>query len=72
MGIIKTLKMVMVGLLVTGVPAAHASETIKYTYDAKGRLVRVQHTGTVNNNVAATYTFDKVDNRKVVTVTGAP
>src|SRR3546814_8854785 len=28
-----------------------AAETITYTYDAKGRLVKVKRTGTVNNNV---------------------
>ena len=51
---------------------ALAGETITYTYDAKGRLVTVVHTGTVNNNVQTTYTHDKADNRKQVTTTGAP
>ena len=52
--------------------AAHAGETITYTYDAKGRLVKVVHTGTVNNNVQTTYTHDKADNRKNTTTTGSP
>ncbi|MES1973156.1 MAG: hypothetical protein V4472_11905 [Pseudomonadota bacterium] len=52
--------------------AAGGSETINYTYDAKGRLVLVQHSGTVNNNVVANYTFDAVDNRRNLKVTGAP
>jgi YD repeat-containing protein len=43
--------------------AAGAAETITYTYDAKGRLVRVVHTGTVNNNVQVDYTHDKSNNR---------
>ena len=30
--------------------AALATETITYTYDARGRLVKVVRTGTVNNN----------------------
>lgn len=51
---------------------AGASETVNYTYDAKGRLVKVAHTGTVNNNVVANYSFDKADNRVNVNVTGAP
>ncbi|MES2054881.1 MAG: hypothetical protein V4564_02995 [Pseudomonadota bacterium] len=51
---------------------AGASETINYTYDAKGRLVKVEHSGTVNNGVVANYTLDKADNRKNVKVTGAP
>ncbi len=52
--------------------AAHAGETVTYTNDAKGRLVKVVHTGTVNNNVQTTYTHDKADNRKNTTTTGSP
>ena len=52
-------------------PAA-AAETINYTYDAKGRLVKVAHSGTVNNNVMVDYGHDKADNRTVKKVTGAP
>ena len=54
------------------VGAAHAGETVTYTYDAKGRLVKVVHTGTVNNNVQTTYTHDKADNRKNTTTIGSP
>ncbi len=46
--------------------AAGAAETITYTYDAKGRLVTVSHTGTVNNGVQATYNHDKANNRTSV------
>lgn len=48
--------------------AATASETINYTYDARGRLVQVKHSGTVNNNVTANYQYDKADNRTNVNV----
>ncbi|MEO6217854.1 MAG: hypothetical protein ABIO86_17635 [Sphingomonas sp.] len=51
---------------------AGASETITYTYDAKGRLILVSHSGNVNNGVVANYTFDHADNRKNITVIGAP
>lgn len=64
--------MLVAGALLTAAMAASASETITYTYDAKGRLVKVVHTGTVNNNVTANYTFDHADNRGNVQVTGAP
>jgi hypothetical protein len=50
---------------------AFATETITYTYDAKGRLIKVVRIGTVNNNVETTYTYDKADNRKTVTTTGS-
>lgn len=52
------------------VTPAVASETITYTYDARGRLVAVMHSGTVNNGVQTTYTYDQADNRTNVTVTG--
>lgn len=51
---------------------ASAAETVTYTYDAKGRLIKVVHTGTVNNGVTTDYTHDKADNRKNVKVSGAP
>ena len=49
--------------------AAMASETISYSYDARGRLVQVKHSGSVNNNVTANYQYDKADNRTNVNVT---
>ena len=52
--------------------AALAAETITYTYDAKGRLVKLVHTGTINNNVQTTYDHDKADNRTNVKTIGAP
>jgi hypothetical protein len=54
------------------VPAmAVASETVTFTYDAHGRLVQVARTGTVNNGVTTTYTFDKAHNRTNKTTTGS-
>lgn len=51
--------------------AAQAAETVIYTYDAKGRLVKVERSGTVNNGVDTEYQHDKADNRKRVKTTGA-
>jgi hypothetical protein len=48
--------------------AAVASETVTYTYDARGRLVKVERSGTVNNGVKAEYVYDKGDNRTNVNV----
>lgn len=53
-------------LAVTAV--AMASETITYTYDSRGRLVKVERAGTVNNGVKAEYKYDKGDNRTDVNV----
>lgn len=52
--------------------AAHSAETQKYRYDAKGRLVKIERTGTVNNSVTTEYTHDKTDNRTRLKTTGSP
>lgn len=51
---------------------AFAAETITYTYDALGRLKKVERAGTVNNGVATTYVHDKADNRTSKSTTGSP
>lgn len=48
--------------------AAMATETITYSYDARGRLVKVVRSGSVNDNVSATYSYDRADNRTSVNV----
>lgn len=60
----------LVSLGAAALPAG-ASETISYTYDVKGRVVQVVRTGTVNNGVTTTYLYDKANNRRQVTTTGA-
>jgi uncharacterized protein RhaS with RHS repeats len=60
-------------ILIAAAPAlAIAAETITYTYDAKGRLVKVARTGTVNNGVNTSYSYDKADNRTNKSTTGSP
>jgi hypothetical protein len=51
---------------------ATAAETISYSYDARGRLIQVARSGTVNNNVTTAHSYDKVDNRVTKTTTGSP
>lgn len=51
---------------------ALASETITYTYDAKGRLIKAERSGAVNNGVKYEYTHDKANNRRNLKVTGSP
>jgi len=65
---------VIIGVVIAAVTAvaAAASETITYSYDVRGRLVQVKHSGTVNNNVISNYQFDKADNRTLKNTTGAP
>jgi YD repeat-containing protein len=47
---------------------SYASETITYSYDARGRLVKVERSGTINHEVKAEYKYDKADNRTNVNV----
>jgi len=51
--------------------AALASETTTYTYDALGRLVATNSSGTVNNGLATTIAYDPAGNRSCYSVTGA-
>lgn len=59
-------------LALLGPAAAIAAETITYSYDGKGRVVKVVRTGTVNNNVTVEYTHDKADNRTRLKTTNSP
>lgn len=56
---------------IVGSGSAIAAETQKYRYDAKGRLSKVERTGTVNNGVTTEYTHDKADNRTRLKTTGS-
>ena len=67
----KTVLWSLLAFLVSGLTQSRAAETVTYTYDAKGRLVKVVRTGTVNNNVETVYTYDKADNRKAQVTTGS-
>jgi hypothetical protein len=61
----------LIAALIVLVPAlAMATETVNYSYDAKGRLVGVARSGT--NNVVTNYTYDHADNRTNKTTTGSP
>jgi YD repeat-containing protein len=51
------------GLPLLTASRAGASETLTYTYDARGRLTKVVHSGSVNNGVTTTYTYDRANNR---------
>ncbi|MCV0382807.1 MAG: hypothetical protein K5799_05025 [Erythrobacter sp.] len=46
--------------------AGSATETITYTYDAKGRLIKVEKQGSINNGQKTEYEHDKANNRKRV------
>lgn len=52
--------------------AAIGAETQTLTYDARGRLVQIDHSGPVNANVQQLYRFDAADNRVQFEVKGAP
>jgi hypothetical protein len=65
-------RLVLAAATVIAIPAlAFAAETISYSYDAKGRLVKVERSGTVNNGVKAEYGHDKANNRTNLKVSGS-
>jgi len=61
-------KALMLGLATLAAGAAAATETITYTYDSRGRLIKVERKGSVNDKVRAEYKYDKADNRTSVNV----
>lgn len=65
-------KKVLAAALLGSSVAAWANETVTYTYDARGRLVQVARTGTVNNGVTTSYTLDRANNRTNKTTSGSP
>jgi hypothetical protein len=51
--------------------AAPASETITYSYDARGCLVATSSSGGANNGLSTSIGYDPARNRQNYTVTGA-
>jgi len=50
--------------------SAVAQETVTYRYDALGRLVKVEHAGGRNEDVAVDLAYDPANNRQTYVVTG--
>ena len=65
-------KLLLAGCAVAVAAAAVAAETINYSYDAQGQLVKVVRKGGVNDNVVSTYGYDNAANIANKTTTGAP
>ena len=63
--------LVLAAAVCAAIAPALAGETVKYSYDAKGRLVRVERSGSANDGVKTEYKHDKADNRFKVIVTGS-
>lgn len=53
--------------------AANAAETVAYSYDARGRLIKVVRSGSAqsNSNVTTDYSHDKANNRKQAITTNS-
>ena len=67
--------LISVSLVALMVPlVANAAETVAYSYDARGRLVKVIRSGSAqsNSNVTTDYTHDKANNRKQFVTINSP
>lgn len=62
---------VLVGLAGVLSSPAFPAETRTYTYDALGRLMATNSTGTVNNGIANSIAYDPAGNRTNYAITGA-
>lgn len=67
---IRSMGLILATILVQPAPG-HAASTTTYTYDALGRLVQASTTGTINNGVQMSTTYDATDNRATYQVTGS-
>lgn len=65
----------LIGAVVAGLillsPVAHASSSITYTYDARGRLKTVTLSGGAHSGGITQYTYDTANNRIRKIITGA-
>jgi hypothetical protein len=64
------LKIMVFAVIASSVPLK-AAEIISYTYDAKGRLIKVVRSGSVSNGIITDYAHDNPGNRIQVNVAGA-
>ncbi len=60
----KQMRLTIISAALLWASHASASETIRYTYDAKGKLVKIVRFSTVNNDVTTDIVHDKADDRK--------
>ena len=65
----------LIGSVVAGLillsPVAHASSSITYTYDTRGRLKTVTLSGGAHSGGVTQYTYDAANNRIRKIITGA-
>ena len=67
--------LISVSMIALMVPiSANAAETVAYSYDARGRLIKVIRSGSAqsNSNVTTDYTHDKANNRKQFVTINSP
>ena len=59
---------IVVACSLAGAAPSYAGQTIKYTYDAKGRVKTVTRTGPGALKKLSTYTLDKSNNRSTLVI----
>lgn len=67
--------LISVSIIALMVPmSVYAAETVAYSYDARGRLIKVVRSGSAqsNSNVTTDYSHDKANNRKQLVTINSP
>tara|TARA_B100000749_G_C18087704_1_gene326378 strand:+ start:100 stop:321 length:222 start_codon:yes stop_codon:yes gene_type:complete len=61
---------ILIGLVLLGATSASAEETFPYTYEAQGRVIKVERSGDANDGEQVDYEYDDAGNRTHVEATG--
>lgn len=72
MRIMNYIRLLIAAAFTTVAVPAVSAEAIKYTYDSRGRLIKVETQGGPANGATTTYRHDAASNRTNVTTTNAP
>ncbi|WP_137865078.1 MULTISPECIES: RHS repeat domain-containing protein [Pseudomonadota] len=73
--LILPISFIAVGVAVLSASASSSApmnETVNYSYDDLGRLVKVEQKGDASSNATSNYAYDKAGNRTNVNVTRTP
>lgn len=63
--------LITLSILFVVAKSANCAESAAYQYDALGRMIRAEHSGSINNGLLLGFALDALGNRLSYTVTGS-